>query len=204
MVIVAAGSGSRFEDDKMMTRVGGRPLVEITVRRILPHVDRCVLVCRSDQMERIESLELDVVLARGGATRTASEISGLRALGGVPDLIGIHDGARPNIGDRVVDELFETATSVGGAVPVIVPDRLLIDTGTLRPVDDVVAVQTPQVFMGEPLVRAYQQAESDGVVGHDTLAIVQRYADLEVAAVHGDPTNIKVTYPADLARVVPL
>jgi 2-C-methyl-D-erythritol 4-phosphate cytidylyltransferase len=204
MIVVAAGSGSRFERDKILTPVDGKPLIAITVARVKSHVDQCVLVCRADQAERIQDLDLGVTIAVGGPTRTTSEIAGLSALEKTPELIGIHDGARPNLSPPMVEELFETARSIGGAVPVVPAGALLLDRETLSPVEGVMAVQTPQVFRGEELVEAMVKADAESFSGDDTVDIVHRYTDLEVAAVDGDPTNIKVTYPGDLARVIPL
>lgn len=204
MIVVAAGSGSRFERDKMLTPIDGLPLVAITVARIRPHVDQCVLVCRADQLERVGDLDLDVTVAVGGPTRTTSEIAGIKALVGNPDLIGIHDGARPNLSPPLMEELFETARLVGGAVPVVPAAALLLDKESLSPIEGVMAAQTPQVFRGRELVSAFRQAQTGGFSGQDTVDVVHRYTDLDVAAVDGDPTNIKVTYPSDLARVMPL
>lgn len=188
----------------MLTPVDGRPLMEITVERVRPHVRQCILVCRADQLSVVESMKLDVQITVGGPTRTTSEMAGLKALRRVPSLIGIHDGARPNLGPHLIEELFDTAQMIGGAVPVIEPSRMLIDRGTLVPIENAVAVQTPQVFRARELIDAYRIAEEEGFTGHDTLDIVQRFSNLEVAAVDGSPTNIKVTYPVDLARVIPL
>ena len=64
--MVAAGSGTRFEGDKLMTPLGGRLLVELTVTRLLPLVDELVLVCRADQQEELSSL--GVRTTTGGPT----------------------------------------------------------------------------------------------------------------------------------------
>jgi len=64
-----------------------------------------------------------------------------------------------------------------------------------------VAVQTPQVFRGPELLVAYVRAAQAGYEGHDTVEIVHRYGELKIAAVPGDPSNIKVTYPKDLEFV---
>ncbi len=204
MIVVAAGSGSRFESDKMLTPVDGLPLVAVTVSRVLPHVDQCVLVCRAEQVGPIEDLALGVTLAVGGPTRTTSEIAGISALVDDPALIGIHDGARPNLSPPLIEELFSTAEEVGGAIPVLPAAPLLLDRKSLRPVTGVLAAQTPQVFRSPQLRKALAAADVAGFTGDDTAEVVRRFTDLEVAAVDGDPTNIKVTYPADLARVMPL
>jgi 2-C-methyl-D-erythritol 4-phosphate cytidylyltransferase len=200
MVVVAAGTGSRFAGDKTLVEVDGRPLVAVTVERLKHLVDELVLVCRRDQWGVLA--DLGVPLVEGGDTRTESEIAGLRALAGSHDLVGIHDGARPNVFPELVERLFAAAASSGGAIPVIAVGPL-VEVGSDRPVRDAFAAQTPQVFAAGPLLSAYTQAERDGFTGHDTADVVQAYTDLEVTAVDGDPRNGKVTFPEDLQIVIP-
>jgi 2-C-methyl-D-erythritol 4-phosphate cytidylyltransferase len=201
MIVVAAGTGNRFTGDKMMATVDGRPLVALTVARVRDHVDRCVVVCREEQLEALSRLDLGVDLTVGGPTRTASEIAGLAALTEEPDLIGIHDGARPNPGPRLVERLFEEAARVGGAVPVVPAPALVLDRETLQPVPGLMAAQTPQVFEGPALIRSYREAEAAGYSGQDTLDVVSRFASVPVVAVPGEATNLKVTFPEDLEKV---
>lgn len=200
MIVVAAGSGSRFGADKLLTQVAGRPLLAHTVAAVRPLVDTCVLVCRGDQMEAVESLDLGVTLAEGGPTRTSSEMAGLRAAG-AHDLIGIHDGARPLVSPGLVERLYQEAARVGGAVPVLRAETLILERRTFRPLDSVGTAQTPQVFRGPELLAAYDTAESEEAVGHDTAEIVALFSSLQVAAVEGELSNIKVTFPDDLDRV---
>ena len=201
MIVVAAGSSDRFGSDKSLAAVAGAPLISHTISAVAGLVDICVLVCRADRQAVIESMDLGVIVVPGGSTRTASEMGGLAALGGEPDLIGIHDGARPLIDGELVDSLFAIAEEFGGAVPVLEPDQLLLDRNTHRPLRNAVKVQTPQVFTGPELLAAYVSAAQAGFDGHDTLEIMHRFSNVPVRAVTGDPRNIKVTYPQDLALV---
>ena len=203
MIVVAAGSSSRFDGDKMLTMVGGVALVAMTVVRVSPLVDQCVLVCRADQIDQLKGLALAAVIVPGGPTRTDSEVAGLSALTGDPDLIGIHDGARPNVSPALIERLFEQAALVGGAVPVVPPSAVLIDGDTHASMSDLMAAQTPQVFRGPGLVECYRMASMEGFLGHDTHEVVSRYGSLEVAAVPGEGTNIKVTRLSDLAEIIP-
>jgi 2-C-methyl-D-erythritol 4-phosphate cytidylyltransferase len=68
----------------------------------------------------------------------------------------------------------------------------------------VLAAQTPQVFDGTLLLDRYAEASRVGFVGQDTHEVIARFGGADVAALPGDPDNIKVTYPPDLARVRPL
>jgi 2-C-methyl-D-erythritol 4-phosphate cytidylyltransferase len=203
MIVVAGGTASRFGGDKLIVEVAGRPLISHTVDAVSPGMDITVVVARSDLVEAIRSFGHDAVVTSGGETRTDSELAGLTALGREYDLIGIHDGARPLISRELIEVLFETADTVGGAAPTLDPGRMLIDAKTQRPLTSAMSVQTPQVFQGPGLLAAYVKAAQTSVTAQDSVEVVQRFGDLEIAAVPGDPLNIKVTYPEDLEKVRP-
>ncbi len=200
MIIVAGGASSRFGGDKLMTAIEGRPLVMHTVAAASRYVDQCVLVCRDDQVETLRDLASEVEVVAGGETRTASEMAGLSAIGPEIDLIGIHDGARPLVSPELIATLFAAAADTGGAVPVLPAVGPIVSRVDLRAVPAVVA-QTPQVFQARPLAEAYRIAEAQGFQGHDTADVVLAFSDVVIAAVAGDPSNIKVTFPADLETV---
>jgi 2-C-methyl-D-erythritol 4-phosphate cytidylyltransferase len=199
MVIVAGGASSRFGGDKLMTAIEGTPLVMHTVAAASRHVDQCVLVCRDDQVETLRDLASEVEVVAGGETRTASEMAGLAAVGPEIDLIGIHDGARPLVSPELIARLFVAAADTGGAVPIL-PVGPIVSRVDLRGVPAVVA-QTPQVFQAGPLIEAFRIAGAQGFQGHDTADVVLAFSDVVIAAVAGDPSNIKVTFPADLETV---
>lgn len=200
MVVVAAGSSVRFGGDKLTAEIAGAPLIAHAVAAVRDLVDICVLVGRGEHLEHLRRLDLEVEVVAGGATRTLSEMAGLTALGEPADLIGIHDGSRPVVAASLVETLFERAHQVGGAVPVLA-GTVLLERKTLRPVRGLMTAQTPQVFRGPELMAAYARAAQAGFEGKDTAEVVERFSNLEVAAVPGDPDNIKVTYPADLEEV---
>jgi 2-C-methyl-D-erythritol 4-phosphate cytidylyltransferase len=197
LIIVAAGSSTRFEGDKMAAEVEGRTLLEFTIGRVLGLVSQLVVVCSPRLLETIQVDGVDLV--PGGPTRTASEIAGLDAVAPDAELIGIHDGARPLVSPRLIERLFARAAEVGGAIPVLALP--MMEKKTLKPLNRAVAAQTPQVFRAGSLRLAYRLAERDGVHGQDTADIVSRYTALSMAAVMGDEDNIKVTYPRDLDTV---
>lgn len=201
MVVVGGGSSTRFGSDKLLSEVAGRPLIVHTIEAVSAHVDRCVVVVRAEVVERVGSLLPQTVVTPGGATRTSSEMAGLTALGGDFDLIGVHDAARPAPTADLIERLFTTADSTGGAVPVIEPESMILDRSTHRPVSGLTRAQTPQVFRAAALMTAYVRAAQSGFEGQDTAAVVMEYTDLVVAAVPGETSNLKVTYREDLARV---
>ena len=203
MIVVAAGSSVRFGEDKILTMVAGSPLVAHTVAAVIDHVDRCILVCRTDQMPDLTPLVPRADLVAGGPSRTASELAGLEAIGEPARLVGIHDGARPMVTADLIETLFETAARVGGAVPVVPASGPIVGQSDLVPVENAVIAQTPQVFRAEPLLAAYAAASAVGFEAQDTAVIARRFADIDIDSVPGEPDNLKVTVPGDLDLVRP-
>ncbi len=201
MVVVGGGSSTRFGSDKLMVEVAGEPLIAHTLDAVVAHVDTCVVVCRAEIVATVAELRPDVIVTRGGATRTSSEISGLAALDSEYDLIGIHDAARPIVPASTIDRLFRVAEQSGGAVPLLPVEPLVLDKETHEPLTNLWTAQTPQVLQGPELIAAYERAASAGFEGHDTIAVVERFSHLTVVGVEGDPDNVKITYPSDLERV---
>jgi len=201
MVVVGGGSSTRFGADKLMVEVAGRPVISHTIESVATHVDVCVVVCRSDTRTEVARLHPEVLVIEGGTSRTRSEMAGLAALPDHVDVIGIHDAARPLVSSDIIGSLFETATTRGGAVPLLAHGQLVIDRDTGQPLVGVHGAQTPQVFRGPELIAAYARASAEGFEGHDSVEVMERFGELEIMAIPGDPGNVKVTYPKDLELV---
>lgn len=201
MIVVGGGSSTRFGSDKLLAEVAGRPLIAHTIDAVADQVDTCVVVCRPEIVDDVAGLRQDIVVTPGGATRTLSEMAGLAALGGELDLIGIHDAARPAVDRALVDRLFSIASEQGGAVPVVASQKAILDRATHRPIAGLRLAQTPQVFRGPDLMPAYVRAARAGFEAHDTVEVMQRFANVTIVAVPGDSTNVKVTFPEDLESV---
>jgi len=201
MIVVGGGSSTRFGTDKLLTEIAGRPLLAHTIDRIIDHVDTCVVVCRPEIVAEVKEINPNVMVTAGGATRTLSEMAGLAALRGEGDLIGIHDAARPAVRGYLVERLFTISARSGGAVPVISPERMIIDRRTHLPVPGLMRAQTPQVFRGPDLMGAYVRAAQAGFEGDDTVEVMHHFSEVTIVGVPGHASNVKVTYPDDLAEV---
>ncbi len=216
-ILLAGGRGSRMRraDNKVFASVGGRPLMAwsaVTFARTSA-VDHIVIVARDGDERRIAAVvehagvDVPVRIARGGASRQDSELSGLDLIARTPDLhtvdvVLVHDVARPFVTGALVEGIAAATATVGGAVP-----GLPLGTGVYRvgddgrlaaQPDDLYRMQTPQGFRATELLDAYRRAAADGFVGVDTAETVQRYTALEIALLPGDPDNIKVTFADDL------
>lgn len=213
VVILAAGSGSRVgaETNKVLLPLGDTTVLGQSLRTVLAvaEVTRLVIGIRPGDEDAVREAvapllgEHEARLVPGGATRHASEYAALRALAAdvaaaEVDVIAVHDGARPLAGPGLFEATIAAAREHGGALPVVALPGLL--GRDLRPVTEGLAgVQTPQAFRAVPLLEAHRRAAADGYESTDTAACFERYTDLPVMAVPSGATNLKVTFPEDLA-----
>jgi 2-C-methyl-D-erythritol 4-phosphate cytidylyltransferase len=216
-VVLAAGAGTRVGNsrNKVYLPLGGRRIVtwSLELFRQVPGIGRLVLVVRDDDRELVaevldrELAGVPVEVVTGGETRHESEYRALLHLAddirrGEIDVVLVHDAARPLTPVSVVEEVLATAARTGGAIPALpLEDAAGVDAeGRMAEPDrtDLIRVQTPQAFRSAELLAAYEAAAADGFAGTDTASCVERYQDVAVHVVAGDPRNLKVTYADDL------
>lgn len=217
-VVLAAGLGTRVGADgnKAYLPLAGRSMLAWSLRTPAEHpdIDRTLLVFRRGERDLAaatlhrELPHAAVELVQGGDTRHASEFNVLRHLApdieaGIVDVVAIHDAARPLARADMYRSAVALAREHGGALPAL-PLRHAagFDAATLHTPansDALVRVQTPQAFRAAELWRAYQCAEEDGFTGTDTSSCIEHYTDLDVRTFPGSATNLKVTYPRDVA-----
>ena len=212
-IVPAAGSGARFgaEKPKQYLDLLGRPLIFHTLAALTAHpaIERVWVVLSPDDAEwsRHDWLALGPKLETvrcGGATRAASVTNGLRAAAMAAaddDWILVHDAARPCLSAAMLDALVAGLADdpVGGLLAVPVADTLKRADAAQRvaatePRDGLWQAQTPQMFRYGRLLEALENCP--GVT--DEAGAIEAL-DLAPKLVRGDSTNLKVTYPADLA-----
>ena len=218
-IVLAGGSGTRLQrtENKVYLALAGRPMLAwslLTFERS-PAIDRIVLVVRDGDQARAGEVTRELGLTKltdtvvGGATRHDSEHAGLEVLAdaisaGTTRLVTIHDAARPFVTPALLGDILTAAEEHGGAVPGLElnGEFLLrvegIDAPSPVPTNDLRRVQTPQAFRAAELLDAYRQASQVGFHGRDTAASVERFSELQVEVVPGDPRNVKVTFVQDL------
>ncbi|KAB2921012.1 MAG: 2-C-methyl-D-erythritol 4-phosphate cytidylyltransferase [Dechloromonas sp.] len=212
-IVPAAGSGSRFgaEKPKQYLDLLGRPLIFHTLAALVacPEIERVWVVLAPDDpwWRRYDWSELGAKLetvACGGETRAESVGNGLRAAAMVAsddDWILVHDAARPCLDQAMLAALFSglAADPVGGILAVPVADTIKRADAEQRvaatePRDALWQAQTPQMFRYGLLRQAL-----DGTRAVTDEAGAIEAMGLKPKLVRGDATNLKVTYPADLA-----
>ncbi|MDR1954118.1 MAG: 2-C-methyl-D-erythritol 4-phosphate cytidylyltransferase [Clostridiales Family XIII bacterium] len=210
-LIVAAGTGSRFGAGipKQYLKIGDVPMVKMAAAAFekSAFVDDLYVVAAAAHIEDCEKMLADMrklrAVVAGGDTRQASVYNGLMAMNSpTPDIVLIHDGARPFVSGDLI-ERTAALTAKSGAVVVCVPAKDTIyvaKNDILEAVPDretLHAVQTPQGFSRELIVRAHERALADGITATDDGALLRRMG-VDVHLVEGDYANVKITTAADL------
>jgi len=145
--------------------------------------------------------------AGGGATRQQSVCAGLEALNAhKPDIVLIHDAARPFVSSEVISRAIEAASRSGAAIPVVpVTDTVkLVDaSGHIEATPDRARLriaQTPQAFRFDVILDAHRRAAREGRADFTDDAALAEWAGLTVATFEGDVANMKMTTPEDFVR----
>jgi 2-C-methyl-D-erythritol 4-phosphate cytidylyltransferase/2-C-methyl-D-erythritol 2,4-cyclodiphosphate synthase len=212
-VVPAAGRGERLRGNtpKSLVLLRGRPLVlhTLTALQEVPDVEAIAVAVPPDAVAAVQDLVRDAGLTKvtavvgGGVDRQASVACGLRALPQGADVVLVHDGARPFLSRLLASEVIMAAAEWGSATAALAVSETIKrgEGGWVRETLDrssLYRVQTPQAFHRPLLEQAHEAAERQGFRGTDDAVLVERLGN-SVRLVPGDPMNIKVTVPEDLA-----
>jgi 2-C-methyl-D-erythritol 4-phosphate cytidylyltransferase len=212
-IIVAGGSGTRFgaELPKQFLELGGKPILMRSIEAFA-NSGNCpvdvIVTLPSDQMDLWQRLcdrygfDVPHRVVPGGETRWHSVKHALDSMGDVNevDIIAVHDGVRPMVTADVICRTIEAARRDGAAIPVVALNDSVrqvvgeashaLDRSTLR------AVQTPQAFDARLLLDAYSLPYQTTFT--DDASVVEQLGH-PITLVEGDPHNLKITRPMDLA-----
>jgi 2-C-methyl-D-erythritol 4-phosphate cytidylyltransferase/2-C-methyl-D-erythritol 2,4-cyclodiphosphate synthase len=209
-LLMAAGSGQRFgaPEPKQYLPLLGRPVIRHAAEALLREglVDRLLPVVAAGEEARVAALLAGLPIlppVPGGTTRAASVHAGLEALAADPPaIVLVHDAARPTIPPGTIAALRDALEIAPGAIPAQpVSDTLkraaagrILETVSR---DGLFRAQTPQAFRFAALLEAHRAGPAQAT---DDAALLEA-AGLSVALVAGAESNIKITWPEDLARV---
>ncbi len=206
-IVVAAGTGSRLGGGtpKAFAMLCGRPVLHHSLSAMAAVAVETVAVLPVEDYDGwrllVEGWGLPGVrTVPGGATRRASVAAALDSVSDTSGIVLVHDGARPLASPRLFADVIEGALSGGACVPVIAVDDSLkeVNGGIVSGSPDrsmIFRAQTPQGFSASLLMAAYA---TDDAAATDDASLVAA-AGGAVAVVAGERTNIKITYPEDLA-----
>jgi 2-C-methyl-D-erythritol 4-phosphate cytidylyltransferase / 2-C-methyl-D-erythritol 2,4-cyclodiphosphate synthase len=209
-LVVAAGRGTRLGAalPKQYLPVAGEPLLRHTLRALASHprINGVRAVIHPDDHPYYAEAARDLDLlppVPGGAQRQDSVRLGLESLLEIdPDVVAIHDGARPFVDGALIDRVLDAVGRGPGAIPAL-PVADTIKRGRDGRIVETVErsqlwrAQTPQAFRFREILAAHRAAL--GLELSDDAAVAER-AGLAVSLVMGSEANLKVTAPDDLAR----
>lgn len=212
VIIVAAGSFTRMKGiNKQLAEISGVPVI---IRTLLAFensdkISDIILVVRADDVFSLQLLTekygikklTDIVC--GGGTRQESVIKGLSRLSFDTERVLIHDGARPLVTGRIIENVvsgLEENSAVTCGMPVVDTVKRVDENGVVVNTLDrtnLVSVQTPQGVRVGDYKRAIEKA---GDVSHftDDTSIMEA-AGFKVLTVEGSRSNIKITTKDDIA-----
>ncbi len=215
-VIVAAGMGKRFGPgrDKLFLEAAGRPVVAHTWCRFdaAPCIDEVVVVIRPgmegvfNDIAAVLGLTKPWRLALGGAERQDSVWNGLQATSRTAGVVAIQDGARPCTAPDVIADTVRAAAETGAAVAAQRVTDTIKQSADGRMIDRTVdrsllwAVQTPQAFRREVILRALEEVRRRGLQVTDDTAACELIGQA-VRLVESRSPNPKVTYPGDVPYI---
>lgn len=226
-IVVAAGASRRMAGtDKLGHVVAGRPLLAWSIDAVadVPAVERIILVTAPGRRATLAGAEwlsprvTEVV--DGGARRHESVAAGLAALERLdhdraspagtraPDdrVVLVHDGARPLASRALVESVLAAARGGGAAIPVLPVAETVKRVAGDRVVETLdrsmlATAQTPQGVRRSLLREAFARFPPDGPETWTDEAALLEACRIVVHAIPGDPANLKVTLPGDLATV---
>lgn len=213
-IILAGGKGKRMNSSisKQFIEIKGKPIIYYTIKKFNDNkkIDNVVIVLSQEEIEYFKEnilkkydLKVDKIVI-GGAERQDSVYNGLKSLENTEtDIVLIHDGARPFISDRIIEDGIKYASIYGACAPGVMPkDTIKIKEKNNFSIDTpnremLVAIQTPQVFKFREILECHKKVKMDKVVVTDDTMVVERYGT-KVYLYDGEYTNIKITTPEDL------
>ena len=207
-IVVAAGSGIRMGGNipKQFLPVNGKPLLWYTLRTFLQTYSdiQIILVLQKQHADAGNELittlgaQKRIIIVDGGDTRFESVKNGLRLVEN-PAVVFVHDGVRCLVTEKLIRQCYDETILKRNAIPVVkAVDSLRMDMpGGTRVLDrnHVHIVQTPQTFLSEDILRAFDQEYDESFTDE---ASVAEKAGVNINLIEGEPENIKVTRPVDL------
>ncbi len=214
-LIVAAGRGSRAggEVPKQYAMIGGAPVLVHCLHAFGSQdaiTDLQVVIHSDDEPQyrnsvSAVSMKLGPVVV-GGASRQASVRAGLEALEtSAPDVVLIHDAARPFVGAATIQSVISALKTHSGAIAAVpLADTLKRGDGAgiIKGTVDRTGLwraQTPQGFRFKDILKAHRDAAAAGKSDFTDDAAVAEWAGLDVALVEDSASNIKLTTAKDIA-----
>lgn len=206
-IICAAGKGERagFEKNKLLVPLFGAPVLYHTLKKFdIPEIDEVIVTSSENDLKEISALAsaFSAKVIIGGNTRTESVKNALSYATG--DIVLIHDGARPYLSEKLIENCIDGVLKYGSAVCAVnASDTVVyIKDGSQQRLDrnSVYLIQTPQAFFTKDIKRAYSLA--GGKTYTDDSAVFAEFIS-QPHLIEGETENKKLTFKGDFASALP-
>lgn len=205
-VLLLAGKGTRtsLNYNKIKYLVNGNPLYKYSIDVLLNIKDlkKLVLVVNLQDYEEFKKLENDkIVVTVGGEERSDSVYNGLLKCD--TEIVLIHDGARPNIIQEEVEEVYREALLNNSSVLAVKAKNTIkkIEKGFAKETldrDELYEMQTPQGVNRKMMIQGLEELKKESVKIYDDVMVLEKVFNVPSKIVIGRDENIKVTTAADL------
>jgi len=214
LIIPASGTGSRFglKTPKQFYKIDGKEILIHTLNRFNPHkriksifvstgkeyVNKISLMTKKHRINKIQNVVI------GGKHRQDSVFNALKTIKCKPDdVIIVHDAVRPFVSKELIDRLMAESVKYDCVVPGLPLTNTIKKTNkkgiviNTVPRENLWSIQTPQFFKYNKLMKAFEIAKKDNVIGTDEAALME-YAGFTVKVVEGESSNVKITTRKDV------
>ena len=210
-IIVAAGKGKRMGlgYNKLLAKIDGKEIIVMTLEKFQSSslIDEIILVVSEDEMDYFKENIINkydfskTKFALGGKERQNSVYNGLLKCSN-PEIVLIHDGARPYINEDIIARSIKAAHEFSAAtvaVPVVDTIKIVEDGFSVETPDrsKLYAVQTPQSFKYNLILRAHENAIKNNIVATDDTMLIEKLG-YKVRIIEGSYSNIKITTINDI------
>ena len=211
-VVPAGGAGTRMGGTipKQFLKLNGKPILYYTLKTLQDCgiISELILVVPKKEYDNacadwLGKPEIVKKIVIGGEKRQDSVYNGFCEVSPQTEIVLVHDGVRPFLSRRMIQESVDVAREYGAAITAIpIYDTIKrVDTSGLvsQTVDreGLWRVQTPQVFRYKLLKEAFKKANSEKFTGTDEGTLIEHLGK-PVKVVEGSERNIKITRPEDL------
>ena len=215
-IIPAAGSGSRFGEEKQFKILNGRPLWAYTLDPFIKSslINEILFIVPETYINTVQSSESFIIASKkkeikvipGGPKRTDSVLNGLYSTKKTNGLVCIHDAARPFIRQSFITETVNSCKDFDGAVlaiPSVDTVKVVKDEIINKTIDRTIIwmAQTPQTFHRDKLLDAFKNNINVHVTDESVLMELSGYS---IKIINGDAENFKITNKLDweLAKII--
>lgn len=204
LILACAGKGERagFGKNKLLVPFNNTTCIEQTYNAFKNSgkIDNTYITVSAEDYDVIKNLFPDAKIVLGGKSRTESVLNALDLVN--EDIVLIHDGARPFVTQKIIEDAILSAQNHGGAIPVIPSPDTVISSNDGQVKDylgksEIYLVQTPQAFKTKLIKEAY--AHTGMRAYNDDGEVFKSYFG-KLHVFNGDAVNVKLTFKEDFHR----